>query len=330
MPRLLYTAAAPNQKKEGIGLKNQRATAHLLALGTALVWGTTFIATKILLLEFSPVEILIDRFIIGYLVMLAIKPRLLRFHSWKEERMFIGAGLTGLVFYYLLENIALTDTLASNVSVIVSIAPMFTALLSRIVWKQEKLRKTFVLGFFLAIMGIAIISFSGGTVSFHPVGDLLCVLAAAMWAIYSVLCKKISALGYPTILTTRRIFFYGILLMIPFGVGMQFRWGLHRFLNGANLGYFLFLGVLASALCFMTWNWSVGVLGAVHTSAYIYLIPVVTVVTAVLILHEPITWPSAIGMVLALSGLILSEWKPKQQQEGQLVENEFLPEKNEI
>jgi drug/metabolite transporter (DMT)-like permease len=294
-------------------LRNQKTTAHLMALGTALVWGTTFIATKLLLLEFSPVEILIDRFLIGYLVMLILKPRLLSFHSVKEELLFAGAGLTGLVLYYLMENVALTYTLASNVSVIVSVAPMFTALLSRMIWKQEKLSRNFVFGFILAILGIAIISFAGGAISLHPFGDLLCVLAAALWAVYSVLCKKISALGYNIILTTRRIFFYGILLMIPFGFGMKFRWGLERFQNGTTIGYFLFLGVLASAICFMTWNWSVGVLGAVRTSAYIYLIPVVTVVTAVLFLHEPITWSSAIGTILALAGLILSEWKPKKR-----------------
>ena len=290
-----------------------------MALGTVLIWGTTFISTKVLLSTVSPVEILIDRFLIGYVVMLLIKPRLLPFHSVKEEALFAAAGFSGLVVYYLLENMALTYTLASNVSVIVSIAPLFTALLSKLLWRDEPWNLPFFLGFLLAIVGIGWISFAGSGVSFHLMGDLLCILAAIAWAVYSILCKKISALGYSTILTTRRIFFYGILLMIPFGFAMDFHWGLERFLSWEVAGNFLFLGVLASAICFMTWNWSVGVLGAVRTSVYIYMIPAVTVMTATLILQEPLTWSSVGGTVLVLAGLALSQWKPgKIKEKGEI------------
>ena len=297
----------------------RETAAHLVALGTVLIWGTTFISTKVLLSTVSPVEILIDRFLIGYVVMLLIKPRLLPFHSVKEEALFAAAGFSGLVVYYLLENMALTYTLASNVSVIVSIAPLFTALLSKLLWRDEPWNLPFFLGFLLAIVGIGWISFAGSGVSFHLMGDLLCILAAIAWAVYSILCKKISALGYSTILTTRRIFFYGILLMIPFGFAMDFHWGLERFLSWEVAGNFLFLGVLASAICFMTWNWSVGVLGAVRTSVYIYMIPAVTVMTATLILQEPLTWSSVGGTVLVLAGLALSQWKPgKIKEKGEI------------
>ncbi|MGI6498244.1 MAG: DMT family transporter [Oscillospiraceae bacterium] len=292
----------------------QQTSAHLLALFTVFVWGTTFIATKVLLEDFSPVEILVYRFLIGYVVIFLLRPRLLPFRSLKEELLYACAGASGLTLYYLLENIALTYTLAANVSVIVSVAPLFTALLSRLIWREERFRLTFLLGFLLAFLGIIWISFSGSAVSLNPVGDLLCVLAAVAWGIYSVLCRKISSLGHHTVLTTRRIFFYGILLMIPCTPFMDFRWGLERFQNGGIIVNYLFLGILASAVCFITWNWAVGVLGAVRVSVYIYLVPVVTVVTAVLILGEPVALATVGGTLLALGGLVLSEWKPRRQK----------------
>ena len=302
-------------------MKQEKIKAHLLALMTVLVWGTTFISTKVLLHDFTPVEILLYRFVIGYVMMLLLKPRILPVRNVREELTFAAAGLTGLALYYLLENIALTYTLASNVGVIVSIAPIFTAILARFIWKEERLRFHFFLGFAVAMVGIGLISFGGGGVQFNPIGDILCILAAVSWAVYSVLCKRISGFGYPTILTTRRIFFYGILFMLPCAFLMDFHFGFDRFLNWVNGGNFLFLGIGASAICFMTWNWSVGVLGAVSISAYIYIVPVVTVVTAALVLHEPITIYSATGTALALAGLFLSEWRARPRRlEGQAYE----------
>ena len=80
-----------------------------------------------------------------------------------------------------------------------------------------------------------------------------------------------------------------------------------RFADRTNLLNLLFLGLGASALCFVTWNSAVRLLGAVRTSVYIYLTPVITIVASVLILHEPFTWMTGIGTVLTQAGLVLSE-----------------------
>ena len=96
---------------------------HLAAFITILIWGTTFISTKVLLKTFSPVEILFIRFVMGYLALWLVCPRILRPDSRRQEPLFAAAGLCGITMYYLLENIALTYTLASNVGVIISIAP---------------------------------------------------------------------------------------------------------------------------------------------------------------------------------------------------------------
>ena len=296
-------------------MKHQPAAGHLAALLTIIIWGTTFISTKVLLTSFQPVEILFFRFVLGFFALLAACPRRLKSASLIQELTFAGAGLCGVCLYYLMENIALTYTMASNVGVIISVAPFFTALLSHwFLHQEERLRPGFFLGFAVAMAGIALISFNGAALQLNPVGDLLALLAALLWACYSILTRKISAYNYPTILTTRRIFFYGVLFMVPALFFFDFRLDLFRFADPVCLLNILFLGLGASALCFVTWNFAVRSLGAVRTSTYIYMVPVITLIASVLILHEPFTWMTGAGMLMTLAGLVLSEQKPRGKQ----------------
>lgn len=290
-------------------MKNRNSIGHLTALFTIIIWGTTFISTKILLNEFSPVEILFIRFVIGYLALIAASPKPLRTSCPKEEGVFIAAGLSGICLYYLLENIALTYTLASNVGIMVSIAPFFTAILTQIYLKgEEHLNKHFFIGFVISILGIILISFNGSRLKLNPLGDLLAIAAALMWGFYSILTKKIGSYGYSLISCTRRTFFYGILFMIPALFLLDFKAdALLHFVETPYLYHFLFLGLGACALCFVTWNFAVKILGAVKTSVYIYLVPVITIVASVFFLHENVTLLSVLGTVLILLGLFLSE-----------------------
>lgn len=298
-------------------MENKNTIGHLAVLLTIIIWGTTFISTKILLVDFQPVEILFFRFVMGFVVLLIICPQRLKNVDRKQELTFIAAGLCGICLYYLLENIALTFTMASNVGVIISVAPFFTAILAHLfIQSEEKLRINFFVGFVVAMAGIVLISFNGSALKLNPTGDLLAVIAAFVWACYSILTRKISSFGYPVILTTRRTFFYGILFMIPTLFFFDFELGLTRFANTTYLLNILYLGLGASALCFVTWNYAVKRLGAVKTSVYIYIVPVITVVTSVLILREQVTIISGIGTVLTLIGLSLSESKSKAKGEN--------------
>ena len=286
---------------------NPAGAAHLTALATILIWGTTYISTKVLLRDFTPIEILFLRFILGLGVLSLVRQKL-PFRNWREERLYLGAGLTGVTLYFLLENIALTLTSASNVGVLVTVAPFFTALLSYLFLREEHLEARFFLGFVLALTGVALLSYSGCvTLKLNPLGDLLALSAALVWAVYSVLMKKIGRLGHPMIACTRRTFFYGLLFMVPALFILDFSPAWEKLGEPVNLLNFLFLGIGASALCFASWNWAVKILGAVRTSVYIYLVPAVTVATAVVVLDERITVPAACGMALALAGLALSE-----------------------
>ena len=296
-------------------MKHTSATGHLSAAFTVLVWGTTFISTKILLRDFQPLDILFLRFVMGYAALFLARPGRLRLQEKRQELLFILAGLCGVYLYYLLENIALTYTMASNVGVILSTAPIFTALTARLAFRgEEKLRPSFFVGFAAAMAGIYLISLNGSALQLNPRGDLLALLAALVWAFYSIIIRKINALGFPVVRTTRRIFGWGLFFMLPTLPLLGFSPDLGKCLRPVNLCNFLFLGLCASALCFVTWNFAVKILGAVKTSVYIYLTPVVTVVTSVLVLHERITLLAAAGTVMTLAGLVLSNYKPRQRE----------------
>lgn len=294
-------------------MKNKNTIGHICAFITIIIWGTTFISTKVLLEAFQPIEILFFRFVIGFVTLAAVYPKRLKLTDKRQELIFALAGLCGVCLYYLLENIALTYTTASNVGVIISAAPFFTAILSQIFFRdKEKLKANFFIGFVVAMSGICLISFNASKLQLNPLGDLLSVIAAFVWACYSILTKKAGGFGYNMIQTTRRIFAYGIAFMLPALFLFDFRIGLDRFSDNTYMLNILFLGFGASALCFVTWNYAVKVVGAVKTSVYIYMVPVITVVTSVLILKESVTVLSLIGTALTLAGLFLSEGKAKK------------------
>lgn len=290
-------------------MKSRQTSGHLLALFTVAVWGVTYIFTKLLLQNFTPTEILVIRFVISVATLFLLAPRILKLKDKRENLTFAAAGLTGVCLYYLLENIALNHTMVSNVGVILAVAPCFTAIVNQIFAKdKEPLHRSFIIGFIIAILGIVLISFNGATeFQLSPVGDILAILAAFSWGIYSVLSKKIASYGYNPIQSTRRILLYGFafILISALVTGFDPNWSALK--EPQILGNFLFLGVLAGGVCFVTWNMAVERIGAIKTSVYIYLNPVITVVSSILILHERLTWMSALGTVLTLVGLIISE-----------------------
>lgn len=287
----------------------KKLKAHILAFITIFIWGTTFISIKILLVDFSPAEILIYRFLFAYTALLIARPARIRYNNPKEELLFAAAGLCGVTLYMTLQNESLVLTLASNAGILISVAPFFTAILSYFFLK-ETIRGSFFIGFGFSIIGIALISFNGNFIlKLNPIGDILALSSALAWAFYSIIMKKISALNYNLILCTRKIFFYGIIFMIPLLPFFDFHWGPARFTYLPNVLNMLFLGLGASALCFVTWNYALSVLGPVKTSVYIYFNPIITVAASAVILRERITFVAIAGAILILAGLYISEVK---------------------
>ena len=282
---------------------------NLLAAFSIIVWGTTFISSKVLLRAFSPVEILFFRLVLAIAALALARPKRLRLKQRKHELLVVGAGLTGETLYFLLENLALTYTYSSNCSVIISTAPFFVALAVRWFLRDEPLTKRFYWGFAVAMLGVALVAFAGQELHLNPLGDALCVLAAISWAGYSVFIRKLDACGYDTLLVTRRVFVWGLLFLLPVMAIFGFSPDWAALSQPINLLNLLYLGLIASALCFVTWNTAVRELGAIRTSAYIYISPVVTILAAWLLLGEAILPAAMIGAGLTLVGLLLSRGK---------------------
>lgn len=283
-----------------------KARGHILAIFTILLWGITFISTKILLLSFSPFEILFIRFFIGWLALFLLYPHAL--HMRKQDKpLFMGAGFSGVTLYFLLENIALKYTTASNTAIIVSLAPFFTALLASVVIKLEHLYPRFFIGFIVAFIGIVLVSSKDLAFESSPLGDFLALLAAIAWAFYSIFTRKIGALSYNNLAATRAIFLYGLLFMLPVFCVLPFNIDMEIMLAPINLLNILFLGIGASAICFATWNYAINILGVIQSSLYIYLVPVVTIVAAFIYLDERMTPLMIIGALMTLCGLLIGE-----------------------
>ena len=286
---------------------------HLAAIFTVSVWGATFISTKVLLHHFTPTEILVLRFVLGLLALCVASPKRMPLQTRRHELYFAAAGLTALVLYYLCENIALNFGDASIVGVAVSSAPLFAGICGA-VFLGERIHAGFLAGFAIALAGIGLISLGSGTAHIQPEGILLSIAAAAAWGIYSTLTRKIAEHGYPTLGATKRIFGYGVLMMAPIAAGNSFRFAALRTAGAEEIANLLFLGLGASAVCFLTWNFAVKVLGSAKTCAYIYASPVVTVLLAALILRERMTGRAILGAVLVLAGLALSEGRQLRKE----------------
>ena len=285
----------------------KRAWGHIAALVTMFVWGATFVSTKVLLGYLTPFQILLCRTALGFLALCLVRPRILHLDRPSHELLVAGAGLTGTFGYYLAENTALQYADASFVSIAVSTAPLFTALLSFVLLREKGLGLRFLVGFVLAFAGIALISLQEGPAHASALGVVLCLVGAFTWGVYSVIVKRLSDLGYETIAITKRIFAWGLgyMLVIHFATGAHMPFDvLATPLVWGNLA---FLGLLASAGCFVTWGYSVKHLGPTLASAYIYSQAPITVIWAVLLLGEPLNAAIVAGFALVIAGLALSE-----------------------
>ena len=142
-----------NDKKQILG--------HLLACGTQIMWGATFVSTKILLKHFLPAEVLFTRAVLAFLLLFLFYPHRLKLKDRRHEVLFAGAGLFGIVLYFMLENTALTMTYASNVGIIVACAPFFVAVVVGFFFPSEQTGWKFYIGFIVAITGVIAISLNG-------------------------------------------------------------------------------------------------------------------------------------------------------------------------
>ena len=289
---------------------------HLVAFVVIAIWGSTFVFTKLLLLGgLTAAQIFILRFIIAYMLLLGYcLIRGIRWvaDSWRDELLMAALGVTGGSLYFLTENSSMNYTTTTNTSIIVSLCPLFASAIIGLFYKTERLSRLQTFGTLMAAAGVIVVVMNGHFVlHLSPQGDLLAFAACLCWALYSLLMIPANA-RYDTVFVTRKVFFYGLLSMIPYHI-IYPELNLHLVLQQPQLLWnLLFLGCVASMLCFLTWNWVLKKLGAVVATNYVYLNPVTTIIFAWSLLGEPITLWFLLGTILVLLGMFLADKKKKK------------------
>lgn len=280
---------------------------HLVAILTVVFWGGTFVNTKYLLIGgMQPHEIFFIRFLLAYFCIWIISPRKLLCNSWKDELTMLLLGVTGGSLYFVAENTAIKLTYVNDVSFIICMAPLFTTFLAIVFLKNVNASKRLITGSIVALFGVSIVIFNGHFVMhLSPLGDTLALLASFCWGIYSLIIKRVSG-RYSATFITRKVFFYGILTILPTFILKPWSFPLSNLGKPVIWLNIFFLGVIASFGCYLMWNWSVRKIGALKTANYNYLNPISTVILSAIFLKESITPIAFLGGILILIGIFIS------------------------
>lgn len=286
---------------------------HLVAFATVAIWGCTFVSTKVLMLNgLSPAQIFTLRFLIAYVMMLAVYHSRLWADSWRDELKMMLLGISGGSLYFLSENEAMNFTSTTNTSLIVCSCPLFATLLVRLVYRSTTRISMMQLGgSLLAFTGMVIVVLNGRFVlHLSPLGDALAFTACLSWSVYSLLMKWVSA-KYGAAFITRKVFFYGVLTILPYYIFYPTLPTAAVLTKPVVVGNLAFLGCLASMICFLTWNWCISKLGAVKATNWVYFNPITTMIFASWVLGEKITPYFLAGATCILLGMFVADRSTK-------------------
>ncbi|MBR5653197.1 MAG: DMT family transporter [Prevotella sp.] len=301
--------------------ETNRAWAHLVAFFTVAIWGTTFVSTKVLLLHgLTPAWIFTLRFAMAYVLMVALMPfirskrpmksvkqTMTGKERWRDELLMAALGIVGGSLYFLAENEALNHTTATNTSLIVCSCPLFAMFFIAAVYRDEKVTRLQMMGSVVALLGMATVVLNGHFVlHLSPLGDLLAFVACLAWAFYSLLMKQ-ALRRYDIFLITRKVFFYGLVTIVPFLLFSGQPLNTQAFDNPVVWGNLLYLGIIASMVCFLTWNWVMRRLGPVVATNWVYFNPITTILFAWWLLNEQITPFFLLGSALILIGMYMAD-----------------------
>ncbi len=285
--------------------QGRRSSAWLLGLAVVLIWGVSFTATRVAVARIPPLSAAFLRFGLAALVLWPVVRR-----RWGPLRLAPGdrrdgviLGLSGVTLAFLFENIGLKYTTASHGALIVSTAPLATAMAEAIMIRR--LPKPRVLGGFVAALaGVALIvgRSGGGGASWY--GDLLVLGTVFCWVGYSFVTRRLVG-KYPTLVVTQVAMVTGTLFLAPLaGIELLVVPAWEPDLP-AGLAI-VYLGVLCSAVAYLWWNRAIAVLGVTATNSLVYGIPLVGVGAGVLLLGEPLTASVLAGGAMIVAGVVVS------------------------
>lgn len=287
---------------------------------SAVFWGASFVASKIVLRVLSPAALTVARFGIGFVVIwLIVGPKTaMQSFNRKEVPIFIVLGFFGITLHQWLQATGLKTAQATTGAWMVSTIPIYVALLSKLVL-GERLGRRRSMGIFIAATGAFVVLIRGkvGGIQQVHVGDVLFVLSALNWAIFSVISRKTllgveEERGRGPNLTPAREGQRSMLLVMGFGWLLSLAWLAgdggwtgYAQLDGEALRALLFLGIASSGLAYIFWYSGLQKIDAVQAGAFLYIEPFVTMLIAWPLLGERMTISALLGGFAIVSGVVL-------------------------
>ena len=281
---------------------------------TVFIWASTFTVIKIGLERITPLNlsfvrsILATFFLLGWLLLKGHQQEMAR--ALKSHLGYvIGLGVVGVALFNIFQNVGIGLTSSGIASLLVAFNPVFILILSA-GFLGEEITTGKTAGIVLGSLGIITVTLLGKNMavllrsgSFW--GNVLALLAAVCWAVYSVMNKSALERYTPLTLTTLA-YLFGSLILFFFcftfeDVSLIFRWSL------SSWSILLYLGILASGVTFYLWNYALSTMEASRVSVFIFLVPILAIFLGKLILSETITGFTFLGTALVLSGIYLME-----------------------
>ena len=246
-------------------------------------------------------------------------------HLWAARHSLLKAwpvimalSVLGITVFNTLYYLALTSTTAINATLVSSTAPAVIPLVAWIAYRERFSRRQ-ALGLVIAAVGVAVVVLRGDIQAAKELrvndGDLLILLAVFVWAVYSILLRRLPAGLHPLALLTAT-FSIGLMFLLPLylwelGTGAEIRMVPQSFLAIAYTGIF-------PSLAFLFWNQAVAAVGSSTAGLFLYLMPVITSLLSVTFLGEVIHPYHLIGAVLVISGIhVATRWRrPAMERDG--------------
>lgn len=286
-----------------------RAGTFLLAALVVILWGSSFLLTRVALNELGPLTIAFQRWLLAALVFAVVlplrgNPRSLRTASGRDFAALAMLGLVGVSAFYALQNLALTLTTTVNVGLLINICSVFIALLS-VLFLGERLRALAWAGIALALGGATLLSLPGGKLLLprgHIQGDVLTLLAALCAAVYTVLGKR-TLVRFPPVVITALSAAFGALFLLPLAIVEGFTWPRSPSVWAA----LVILGVGSGGLANIMWWRILQVMPAGRAGAFLLGLPVVSTLIGVVFLGEPLPSLGIGGAVCVLLGMYLTQ-----------------------
>ena len=293
-------------------MKDKKALIALII--TVLIWGSSFVAIKIVLDQITPLALSFLRSGVAtfaLILLLGFNEGFVKIGEVLREKFlyFVLLGATGVTLFNIFQNVGIQYTSSGIASVLLATNPLFVLVLS-IIFLREEINRNRVIGMMLGFFGIVIVIFGGKNImgfllSSSFAGNILVLFSALCWGLYVIMNKRVLRQYSPLLLTTSAFIFGSLLLFILCVFSRNF--SVITGLSATSWLFVIYLGLISSGLTYLLWNYVLKRMEASKASVFLFLIPIVAILLGKIILAEKITPSLVVGTGLVLSGIYLVE-----------------------